>query len=95
MAKLIYENWKPDLEIKPIGDGYIVEGYTYQQLTSKEHGKSKGIIECPCCGTFTEVFIWSFNGCGKRCDGCNVLLGRRGAYIKAAEEWEIKKSKNT
>ena len=32
-----------------------------------EFGRSKGVVECPFCGTRNIVYLWSFHGGGKRC----------------------------
>lgn len=66
-------------------EAYIItEGFNYW-TTSSEFGRSKGNVECPCCGTITEIYIWSFSGGGKKCSGCNVLLGTGGAFIEKSK----------
>jgi len=38
------------------------------------HGRSTKIVVCPFCKEEIEVYIWSFAGCGKKCD-CGARLG--------------------
>jgi len=79
--KVKIEEFKQDLVILRNRNGsYSISGAGWSKLSS-EHGKSKGIIDCPCCGNVQEFFIWSIQGVGKYCDNCNVLLYTRGAYI--------------
>lgn len=42
------------------------EGYS-------SHGRSTIYVKCPFCEKETEVYIWSFRGCGKICE-CGVKL---------------------
>lgn len=51
--------------------------------TESEFSRSRGEVDCPFCGFIQTVFIWSFNGGGKRCDNCGVLLSK---WFAIAEE---------
>lgn len=42
-------------------------------------GRSTVKIECPFCGDIFIAYLWSFAGCGKRCD-CGALFSSLGAY---------------
>lgn len=48
-----------------------------------EMGRSSAKVICPFCNYSTRVYLWSFAGCGKRCD-CGALMGWRGGAI----HWE-------
>ena len=84
IAKIKFSLWKECIPFNKLQSGYQVEGTKIWRTTS-EHGRSKGEVECPCCDTATEIYFWSFSGSGKRCRGCNVMLGRFGAYIDFTE----------
>lgn len=34
--------------------------------------------QCPWCDMEFNVFIWSLNGGGKRCPGCQAMIVRNG-----------------
>lgn len=61
-------------------------------------GRSTAAIYCPCCGYENRVYIWSFNGSGKRCENCLALVSRHGASLRAdkmsPEDWEFAISKS-
>jgi len=40
-------------------------------------GRSTMFVKCPFCKVETEVYKWSFGGCGKRCQ-CGVKLSMWG-----------------
>ena len=71
-----------DMKIKRNKNGSLKVNGLGWNTTSSEHGKSKGITECPCCGHDQEFYIWSLHGSGKKCDSCNVVLGFSGASIE-------------
>lgn len=43
-------------------------------------GRTTMSIECPFCGEWFEVYMWSFAGSGKRCPGCKAMHRYQGAY---------------
>lgn len=55
-------------------------------------GRGTATTFCPCCGHENRVYIWSFNGTGKRCDNCRALISRWGASLHidrmSAEDWK-------
>ena len=57
-------------EIRPPEKAYI---------GSSSHGKSTKIIVCPFCERQIEVYIWSFAGCGRKCE-CGARLSDRHCY---------------
>lgn len=46
---------------------------------SEANGRSTMYVTCPFCNLRIQVYIWSFYGCGRRCD-CGALLLRLRAY---------------
>lgn len=84
MAKIKFNSWADKVTISKHGFGYRIMGLKWWKASST-HGRSKGIVICPCCNAEVEVYIWSFIGGGKRCTGCNVLLGSQGAWISDKE----------
>lgn len=40
----------------------------------KEHGKSRVLVHCLGCGICSWVYLWSYAGSGKRCNGCKFKL---------------------
>ncbi len=85
MAKIKFQFWKDNIPMQITVSGFRVsEGFSWYKSDS-EHGRSSGYANCPCCGTTTMIFIWSFCGSGKRCNGCNVLLTNGGAFIDNSE----------
>lgn len=40
-------------------------------------GKIVLTIMCEDCGEPQEVYLWSFAGCGKRCDECGKVIAYR------------------
>ena len=85
MAKIKFENWKAAVKFQKTPAGYLIyEGAGWCQTTS-EHGKSKGEVNCTCCGKVNDIYIWSFRGSGKRCSNCNVMLGSMGAFLWSNE----------
>lgn len=54
------------------------------------------IVVCPFCGAEVEVYLWSFAGCGKRCD-CGAKLyhiPHEGEYGYAATKQKIRSNAN-
>ena len=84
MAKIKVYKWKEDLKFKTTPRGYSLAGVVWWRTTA-EHGKSQGVVICPCCDTKTAIYLWSFLGTGKRCSACNVMLSCVGASINASE----------
>lgn len=84
MAKIKFKYWKSGIHCCKIANGFRILGVSFWK-TSSEIGKSRGMVQCPCCGAVTEIYIWSFGGCGKRCCHCNVMLGKSGAYFDKSE----------
>jgi len=41
---------------------------------SSQHGRTQIEIECPECSKRYIVYLWSFSGCGKKCQ-CGIKLG--------------------
>lgn len=39
-------------------------------------GRSTVEVTCPFCGTDHQVYLWSFAGCGRRCDMCGAIMGQ-------------------
>lgn len=62
--------------------------------TTSEHGRSKGVIVCPCCGSHTSIYLWSFAGGGKKCNSCGVLIGYSGALIDPKKVTDVVRIKN-
>lgn len=42
-----------------------------------EHGRSSIDIKCPFCGQVSTAYLWSLNGCGKKC-ACGAKHSARG-----------------
>lgn len=84
MAKIKFNKWKESVQFDKLPFGYRIDGLEWWK-TSSAHGKSQGEVKCPCCDSLTNIYIWSFRGCGKRCSNCNVHLGSMGAYISIGE----------
>lgn len=81
MKKPLVKYWKEQIEATKTPNGFIIsKGFSWRAISS-EHGKSRARAWCPCCGFSTEVYVWSFSGCGKRCSVCEVLLGTQGAHV--------------
>lgn len=82
MAKIDFKHWGTELPFIKFLGGY--------RNTDVNWGKNpingrKGWVQCPCCSTATDIYIWSFVGCGKRCNGCNVLLTYGSAFVYDSE----------
>lgn len=59
--------------------------YSYAFLDGQhEHGRSTWFVHCPFCDSEIEVYIWSFYGCGKKCE-CGAILHRWKAYKECSE----------
>ena len=84
MAKIKFKKWKQNLYCEELAHGYRFLDIVFWK-TSSEIGKSKGKVKCPCCGAITDIYVWSFSGCGKRCGCCNIRLGIAGAYLDKSE----------
>lgn len=54
---------------------FKLHGYT------STHGRSSAIADCPFCHAVIVVYLWSFNGCGKRC-ACGAKLRKNGVATK-------------
>ncbi len=39
------------------------------------YGRSTVEVTCPFCETDHQVYLWSFSGCGRRCDVCGAIMG--------------------
>jgi hypothetical protein len=91
MAKINFNKFNNNLSALKSHSGFLINGLTFYNT-----GSGKGYVTCPCCLDITEIFVWSFAGCGKRCWHCNVLLMHHGAYIENSEipEKEIIRFKN-
>ena len=48
---------------------------------SRKFGRSTMVIQCPFCKNDITVYLWSFAGCGKRCD-CGARLDVYGTAYK-------------
>ena len=61
-----------------IEEGYV-KGIVIETYTSQSGG-SYWNVRCLGCKILNKVYIWSYNGCGKKCDGCRkkLYLGGRG-----------------
>lgn len=92
MAKINFSKWKENVHFEQLANGYRIEGLTWWKRESS-HGRSKGVVKCPCCDCHTDIYIWSFSGGGKRCSNCNILLGSQGAWISKNEVTENEKIK--
>lgn len=84
MKKIKFHKWKDLVQFEKLGFGYRIEGLRWWK-TNSSHGRSKGEVECPCCDSITDIYIWSFAGGGKRCSNCNVFLGFQGAFVGVEE----------
>tara|TARA_R110000851_G_scaffold108617_1_gene230063 strand:- start:37837 stop:38154 length:318 start_codon:yes stop_codon:yes gene_type:complete len=81
-TKIQLNKFKKDLKIEKRYPGtYWIGGGSYSAGKS-QHATSTAWKQCPCCGTETEVFIWSLAGGGKSCPGCGVMLFSSGAFIE-------------
>lgn len=83
-SKVNFSKWKASVQFEKLAFGYKIDGLEWWKTTSK-HGKSKGVVKCPCCDGLTDIYIWSFTGGGKRCSNCNVYLGYSGAFVSISE----------
>lgn len=50
----------------------------------REHGRSHFTALCPFCGEVSRVYVWCFNGRGKRC-GCGSLFTPQGCLPPAGK----------
>ena len=39
-----------------------------------KHGKSSLEVICPYCKERNTIYVWSYAGCGKRCEKCKKML---------------------
>jgi hypothetical protein len=58
----------------------------------RENGRSTMDVQCPFCEDWITVHLWSFAGCGKRCD-CGAYLSWHGNAYKLKEKKEKKSCK--
>ena len=84
MAKIKFEFWKDPVKYKKLSGCYLIDGVQIFNRVSM-FGRSTFDISCPCCNTITTAFVWSFSGTGKRCNGCNIMLGYSGAILMEIE----------
>ena len=88
--KLLINKWKPGIEFTKTNTGYTVISGGWWGISSVM-GRSKGEMECPCCGHIFEFYIWSMSGGGKRCDNCNIVVYRSGVYLSDEDYNEYQK----
>lgn len=95
-VKLKFSKWIANPILIPFATGYHVESLGWR-ASGRAHGRSKGVVRCPCCLTDVDIYIWSFTGSGKRCTSCNVFLGTNGAFINSSEitKEQLEEFKNT
>lgn len=48
-------------------------------------GRTQDDVTCPWCGATTSTYRWSRAGSGKRCSGCDAILGSSLAFRKVRE----------
>lgn len=49
-----------------------------------EAGRTRVVIKCPFCTMRLTAYLWSLNGCGKRCD-CGAMCDRTGTFYHFAD----------
>lgn len=81
-GKIDISRWKED--IQPAYDSRQKYYYLNIKLEDKwkkdsRFGRSTAEVLCPFCDFIQKIYIWSFAGCGKRCDNCGVHLGHHRA----------------
>ena len=63
---------------------YVTHTKMFDKFVSGEaNGRSKGFVECGFCNEYHIVSLWSFAGCGKRCNKCNSLIFSTKTYAEA------------
>ena len=75
---------------KRIQNNQYVSDTIYVSGGKNDHGGSTVYVRCGFCETEHEVYIWSFAGCGRRCQSCAALMSSRATY---AQMDNIKKKK--
>lgn len=87
-GKIDTSRWLPDIspDRKETADGAIyameIPSDQITKYMSVSSGRSTAEVNCPFCRFIQLVYIWSFAGCGKRCDNCGVLLLHRSAIAE-------------
>lgn len=82
MPEINYNRWDKSLRFVYDGFKYTVKGgiVVWEQVTSRR-GKSMGKVKCPCCNTYTKMYVRSFHSTGKLCSVCGVTLTPSIAYV--------------
>jgi len=52
----------------------IKKHYTAIGNYSQANGRSYFYAKCPFCNNDQKIYVWSFAGSGKRCEGCGAMF---------------------